>query len=383
MDAINHIRNTSLWTTNVQNYTKFATDATNGNLANVSWLVSDANNSEHPPYSVCTGENWLVQQVNAVMQGPQWNSTAIFVTWDDFGGFYDHVAPPKMDTFGFGPRVPLVIISPYAKRGYVSHSLYELSSVLKFAEELFKLPTLTARDAEANDMLDGFDFSQQPRPPFVLSTRSCPASSYISTRAVNFPSQPVTTTSTSQSFNVQNLGSAQLTISSIAISGSNAADFPMITTCSSSLSVSATCSVSVSFVPTLLGTESATISVTDSSIGSPHTVTLTGSGTAVSLSPTVITFSSQTVGTSSSPQTVTLTNFASTGLSVTGVSIVGAANRDYSQTNTCGTSVAAGGTCTITVTFKPTAKGTRNATLNISDNGGASPQTVSLTGTGN
>jgi hypothetical protein len=382
MDAINHIRNSSSWTSNVLNYTRFVTDAMNGNLGNVNWLVSDANDSEHPPYSVCTGENWLVQQINAVMQGPKWSSTAIFITWDDFGGFYDHVAPPKSDAFGFGPRVPLIIISPYARQGYVSHSLYEFASVLKFAEELFKLPTLTTRDAAANDMLDAFDFTQQPRSPLLLSARSCPASTYTSTRMFTFPTQLVGSTSTTKSFNVQNLGAAPLTIMGIATGGPNAADFPMTTTCASGLPVSASCTVSVSFVPTLAGAESATVTVTDRSIGSPHIVTLTSSGTVVNLGPVGLTFPSQKVGTGSAQQTVTLTNTASTALNITGISITGSAFHDYSQTNTCGTSVAAAGTCTISMTFKPSAKGTRSATLNISDNGGASPQTVSLTGTG-
>jgi phospholipase C len=84
--------------------------------------------SEHPPYSTCQGENWTVEQLNAVMRGPDWYSTVIFLTWDDFGGFYDHVPPPQIDQFGLGPRVPLLIISPYARRGYVSHTIYEFSS---------------------------------------------------------------------------------------------------------------------------------------------------------------------------------------------------------------------------------------------------------------
>jgi hypothetical protein len=144
----------------------------NGNLPNVCWIVSGPT-SEHPPDSSCLGENWTVQQINAIMQGGDWDSTAIFVTWDDFGGFYDHVPPPKVDNFGFGPRVPLLIISPYAKRGYISHTQYEFSSLLKFAESRFKLAALTARDTVANDMTDSFDFDQAARPPLVLQAREC------------------------------------------------------------------------------------------------------------------------------------------------------------------------------------------------------------------
>jgi phospholipase C len=172
LNAVSHIRNSSLWTSNVVHNTQFIDDAVNGTLPNVCWIVSGPT-SEHPPDSSCLGENWTVQQINAVMQGPDWNSTAIFVTWDDFGGFYDHVPPPKVDNFGFGPRVPLLIISPYAKQGYISHTQYEFSSLLKFAESRFKLAPLTARDTVANDMTDSFDFDQSARPPLVLQARQC------------------------------------------------------------------------------------------------------------------------------------------------------------------------------------------------------------------
>src|SRR5205807_6998831 len=134
-----------------------------------------AKGSEHPVSSSCLGENWTVQQINAIMQGPLWNSTAIFVTWDDAGNFYDHVPPPAgPEPFSLGVRVPLLIISPYAKAGYVSHTQYDASSVLRFIEERFGLPSLNGRDAVANDMLDSFDFAQSPLPPLILSQTSCP-----------------------------------------------------------------------------------------------------------------------------------------------------------------------------------------------------------------
>ncbi len=172
LDGIRHIRESQLWGQHVKLDTQFIADAKNGNLPAVSWLVTGPA-SEHPPDSTCLGENWTVDQVNAVMQGPNWNSSAIFITWDDFGGFYDHVAPPKVDNFGFGPRVPLLIISPFAKQGFVSHTQYEFSSLLKFAETRFGLAPLTDRDRLANDMLDSFDFTQAPRPPAILSTHAC------------------------------------------------------------------------------------------------------------------------------------------------------------------------------------------------------------------
>jgi len=174
LDAIRHIRNGSLWNSNVVSDTQFLVDAQNGNLPAVSWVISGPT-SEHPPDSTCLGENWTVQQINAIMQGPDWDSTAIFVTWDDFGGFYDHVPPPGLDRYGLGPRVPLLIISPYAKQSFVSHTQYEFSSFLKLVENRFNLAPLTARDAASNDMTDSFNFRQPPRPPFVLQPRPvCP-----------------------------------------------------------------------------------------------------------------------------------------------------------------------------------------------------------------
>lgn len=174
LDAIRHIRLTPLWNSNVAPTSQFVTDASNGQLPAVSWLVVGGGMSEHPPSSVCEGENWTVQQLNALMQGPLWNSTAVFLTWDDFGGFYDHVPPPPVDNFGFGPRVPLMILSPYAKPGYISHTLYEFSSVLRFIETRFGLRPLTFRDGIANNTLDSFDFTQPPQAPLILQQRTCP-----------------------------------------------------------------------------------------------------------------------------------------------------------------------------------------------------------------
>jgi phospholipase C len=174
LDAIRHIRLTSLWQQHVVATAQFVQDAQNGQLPAVSWLVVGGGLSEHPPASVCMGENWTVEQLNAVMSGPDWNSTVVFLTWDDFGGFYDHVAPPVVDNFGFGPRVPLLIVSPWAKRGHISHTTLEFSSVLKFIEERFDLDSLTERDQDANDLIDSFNFDHLPREPLLLQTRQCP-----------------------------------------------------------------------------------------------------------------------------------------------------------------------------------------------------------------
>jgi phospholipase C len=174
LTVIRHIYESSSWQLNSAAPDQFLTDARTGRLPEVSWLIPPGPVDEHPPASMCEGENWTVSVLNAVMQGPDWNSTVVFMTWDDFGGFYDHMPPPQVDQFGLGPRVPLLIISPYAKPGYVSHTVYDHTSVLKFVETRYGLPALTSRDAWANPMLDIFDFSQPPRPPLLLSPRTCP-----------------------------------------------------------------------------------------------------------------------------------------------------------------------------------------------------------------
>ena len=117
--------------------TQFYTDAQNGTLPQVSWIIPNSTLSEHPPASVATGMDYVTGLVNAVMNSPQWNSTAIFIAWDDWGGFYDHVDPPKVDQYGLGIRVPGLVISPYARQGYVDHKTYSFESWLRLIEERF------------------------------------------------------------------------------------------------------------------------------------------------------------------------------------------------------------------------------------------------------
>jgi phospholipase C len=176
LDAISQIRNSSQWTTNVLPVDEFASNALNGTLANVVWVTPPTAGSDSPPANVCTGEGWAVQTINAIMQSPDWASTTVFLTWSDYGGYYDHVDPPMVDVFGLGIRVPLVMISPYVKAGLVVHDQSEFSSLLAFAENVYGLPPLTSRDAAANNLMDAFDFTQAPLPPLILSPRKCPGS---------------------------------------------------------------------------------------------------------------------------------------------------------------------------------------------------------------
>jgi phospholipase C len=140
-------------------------------LPPVTWITPRFELSEHPEYNFCHGENWSTKVIDAIMNSPMWKSTAIFVTWDDYGGFYDHVPPPQVDDFGFGIRVPMLVISPYAKDGEISSELGEFSSVLRFIEDNWGLTQLTRRDREATPMLSAFDFTQGPRRPDPLPLR--------------------------------------------------------------------------------------------------------------------------------------------------------------------------------------------------------------------
>ena len=178
-DAIKHIRYSPQWKTNVLPPEQFASDVQSGNLAGITWLVPPLVDSEHPPQSECVGENWTVQQVNAIMNSPYWWNTVIIVTWDDFGGFYDHVAPPKLGAYVLGPRVPTLVISPYARTGYVDHTQYDARSILSFVEDVFNLPHLSSFSRDVNP-ISGMLVSrpvrdiQATRQPLVSAPVSCP-----------------------------------------------------------------------------------------------------------------------------------------------------------------------------------------------------------------
>lgn len=163
---------------------RFFEDAAKGTLPNVAWLNSgfltdSYAKSGHPPASLCSGENYAVSVLNAVMNSPQWSTTALFLVWDEWGGFYDHVEPPVVERWEdgtpsrYGHRVPCIVISPYTRAGYVSHRLHSHVSLLRFAETIFGLEPLTERDANASNMLDCFDFDQSPLSPLLLTARQC------------------------------------------------------------------------------------------------------------------------------------------------------------------------------------------------------------------
>ena len=162
--AVKHIFYGPDWQYVITPQTQFLTDVAAGKLASFTWITPQCQNSDHPECGGGTGPSWVASVVNAVGKSKFWNSTVIFVQWDDWGGFYDHVPPPHKGYDGLGFRVPLIVISPYAKKNYVSHVQYETASVLRFAEDLFGLPQLSAADARASSpAADCLDFKQKPR----------------------------------------------------------------------------------------------------------------------------------------------------------------------------------------------------------------------------
>jgi phospholipase C len=192
--------------TNIQDVDRFYAAAKSGTLPAVSWVVPSGEVSEHPPSPVSFGQSYVTSVINAVMRSPDWNSTAIFLSWDDWGGFYDHVAPPHVDENGYGLRVPGIVISPYAKRGYVDHQILSFDAYSKFIEDDFLSgerlnPKTDGRpdprpDVRENQKILGnlagdFDFNQTPRRSVILPVHprttltGTPTPSQAATSAMN------------------------------------------------------------------------------------------------------------------------------------------------------------------------------------------------------
>jgi len=176
-------------TWNVAPSASFFADAHAGALPSVSWVVPSIRNSEHPPSPIWRGQAWVTRIVNAVMRSPDWSSSAIFIAWDDWGGFYDHVIPPRVDPYGYGIRVPGIMISPYARSGYVDHQVLSFDAYLKFIEDDFlggarldpatdgrpdSRPSVRENAPQLGNLLSEFNFSRKPRAPLILPTRPSP-----------------------------------------------------------------------------------------------------------------------------------------------------------------------------------------------------------------
>ena len=170
---------------NVQPLHSYFTAARAGTLPSVTWITPSQLDSEHPPASVHQGQAYVTALINAAMKSPDWNSTAIFLSWDDWGGFYDHLTPPRVDRNGYGLRVPAIIISPYAKKGYIDHQVLSSDAFLKFIEDDFlngarlnpktdgrpdPRPDVRENTPILGNLVNDFNFSQPPRQPLLLPT---------------------------------------------------------------------------------------------------------------------------------------------------------------------------------------------------------------------
>ena len=207
----------------------------------------------------------------------------------------------------------------------------------------------------------------------------------LSASSLTFGSQAVGTSSAAQTITLTNGGNASLSVSSIAITGTNTTDFTETDNCGSNVAAGASCTINVTFKPTASGSRTVSLTIADNAANSPQSVSLTGTGVTpapqASLSSAALTFGSQGVGTSSAAKTVTLTNQGNASLSIASIAFTGTNATDFTGTDNCGSNVAAGASCTINVTFKPTAGGSRTAFLTIGDSAANSPQSVNLTGT--
>jgi Abnormal spindle-like microcephaly-assoc'd, ASPM-SPD-2-Hydin len=204
---------------------------------------------------------------------------------------------------------------------------------------------------------------------------------YLSKTKVVFPTQVVGTTSAKVKVTLSNIGSAPLD----SISVTSAGDFAQTNNCPISLSPGSNCTINITFKPSDIGSRTGNIMVCDNNDnvnGSCQQISLLGTGTVVSLSPSKVTFPAQKVGTTSGPQSVTVTNTSLSAIGINKIAIAGADKGDFAQTNTCGDVLQARNSCTISITFTPTATGTRTAKVNVNDTGGGSPQPIGLAGTG-
>jgi phospholipase C len=162
--AIDHLRLGPDWSNVIYPQTQVLTDIADGNLAQVAWVIPGGGASDHPGSGEGLGPSWVASVVNAIGNSGFWNDTAIIITWDDWGGWYDHVAPTIYNSYEYGFRVPLIVVSPYAKQSYVSHVTHDFGSILAFVENVFSLPSLGYADSRADDLADCFNFNLPARP---------------------------------------------------------------------------------------------------------------------------------------------------------------------------------------------------------------------------
>src|SRR3989475_1102373 len=358
---------------NLTNLSQFKTDLANHALPNFFWIEPNGCNSAHD-CGLSTADSWLQSNIDPLVKSTYFQPGGdglLIIVFDESGGS----GGTNSTGTTAGGQVECVIVSPsIVSAGFKSTTRHYHESLLRLMEQGLGLTAFAGSSASANNMSEFFGAS-------AASTVS------LSPTSLTFANQTVGTTSAAQVSTLTNTGSTTITISSITLSG----DFALagLGTCGTSLAPGTSCTTSVNFTPTTTGTRTGAVTVNDSATGSPQTISLTGSGVssgtgspAASLSPTSLTFGNQNVGTTSATQAVTLSNTGTAALSISGIAVTGTNSGDFAQSNTCGSSVAASASCTINVTFAPTASGTRTATVTVTDNATGSPHTASLTGSG-
>jgi phosphoesterase family protein/HYDIN/CFA65/VesB family protein/ASPM-SPD-2-Hydin domain-containing protein/centrosomal CEP192-like protein len=366
------VANSSTQRNNMVDFTNnFANDLTNGTLPQYSFIVPNVNDSAHDG-TLAQADYWLQTNIGPLVRSALFKKDGLLVIlFDEDGNTTTPGCTMTQIQSGTwcGGQVAAVVVSPFlVSAGFKSSNGYHHENLLKLMAQGIGLTTFPGISATAANMSDFFG---TPTPGVTLS----PA-------ALAFSSQPVGTTTTAQAVMIANTGSAALTMTSIAIGGANSGAFAQTNNCPLSpatLAVNANCSINVTFTPTLSGTSSSTVSITDNAAGSPQAASLTGTGvaTTASLSPTSLTFPTQSVGTTSTAQSSTLSNTGTVGMIIS--SVVASAN--FGETNNCGSSLTAGAKCTINVTFAPTATGTLTGTVTVNNTASNSPQSITLNGT--
>src|SRR6266566_455372 len=350
---------TNINSANLSDFSQFPTDLANHALPNFSFITPNGCNDAHD-CGLSTADSWLQSNIDPLVKStylqPGGDGLLIIVFDEDNGSEGNHVA--------------CVIVSPLlVSAGFQSNNSYKHENALQLMTAALGLNTSgLGAAAKAANMSEFFHAVSTPG---VVS---------LSPTSVPFGSVLVSTTSAAQAVTLHNGTTSSTSISSIAISGTNASAFAQTHTCGSSLAAGASCTISVTFKPATTGAAAATLAVTDSATGSPQTAALTGAGvtSTVSLSPASLTFANQAVGTTSAAQFSTLANSGTTTITVSGETISG--DFAFAGLGTCGTSLAPGTSCTISVNFTPTTTGTRTGTVTVNDSATGSPQTITLSG---
>jgi phospholipase C len=193
-NGVGNVFHTDLWHEHVRSVERVLDDIEAGALPAVTWITPRFQLSDHPPFSTGHAHNWVTSIVNAVMRSEMWEHTAIFLTWDEWGGFYDPILPPQVDPVGLGIRVPMLTISPYARRGVIDDELGEFSTPLRFISDNWGLEPLTDRIRKAHNFEHVFDFAKPPRPPEIAKERAPTFGSAFGWPADTYPGwQPGTT----------------------------------------------------------------------------------------------------------------------------------------------------------------------------------------------